>query len=72
MQIGKAAAQIEILKNLADYGAQSVLQRIVATIRGWIALHVLGGHGGTHEHEIVVVVRALQDAAAHGVEERLC
>ena len=71
----KGGVQLEVGDDAFQRRGEPVLRRVIRAIRrlrGWFAvLDVLGRDGRAHEDEIVVEVRAMQDLAAHRVEERL-
>ena len=71
MQVAERIAQPEVPQNLCDGGPQSRLCRVVAPVGRRVGVHVLGGNGRAHEQEIVVIIAAMQDAAAYRVEKGL-
>ena len=67
----RRAREIEVAQNLREHRAQPVLQRVVAAIGRRVAFEIFGGNRRPHEDEVVVIVGAVQNLAAHRVEEGL-
>ena len=71
VQVAERIAQAEVAQDARDGRTQALLRRIVAAVGRRIGVDVLGRQRRAHEQEIVVIVAAVQDPAAHRVEEAL-
>ena len=70
-EVGERALEAEVEDDVDERGAQSRLQRVVASIRRRNRVDVLGRDRGADEDESVVEIDAVQDLHEHRVEERL-
>src|SRR6185295_7981356 len=71
IQVAKGIAQAEIAQNPRNRCAQAIPGGVVAAIGGRIGIYVLGCQRRAHEQEIVVVIAAVEDATADGIEKAL-
>ncbi len=74
-QIFERRLQLEVRHDPFERRGEAILTWVIRTIRwlgrGFIVLDVLRRYSRPHENKVVLEVRAMQDLAAHGVEERL-
>src|ERR1700754_3692411 len=75
LQVFERRIQLKIRDDALERLREAVLARVIRAIRGlrrrFVVFDVLGRDRGTHENEVVVEIRAVQDLAADGIEERL-
>ncbi len=71
VEVGEWAGQLEVGHDTPEGDVQAILGRVIHAVGGgrFLGLDIFGRHHRPHKDEIVMEIGAVQDVAAHGIEE---